>query len=217
MHPSEPQPRHREAYPRIDYAAASAANEEGRTICVWRDQGGRRVGHARILGSSPSCEQTFIRYMFFPLNGCGKIEGLLALSFDGAPLGLGRRRILMLCPGCERRCGSIYLKNTQWACDGCHALTYRSKLMQSSSRNELRRQALAEELKNGRRPRQHQTTYNRKQEEYKRLNRSMPGRLLSINSEHAQIIEASWIRPEDDEWRSEPCFSEDMTERNGFR
>lgn len=195
-------PRYREAYPRLNIAAAERAMHDGRTVCVY-NRGRRRVGHAEC--DTRGDEHFLIKYQIIPdMPGLSHERGLALFQFvTSSNSAVGFKRYF-LCPACSKQRQSLRFARS-WACAECHGLLSRSQVIPASVSSIERLAALKKLVGRGRPLRMHSRTYERTRAELGALEKAVARMPFAVASEdHCRIVEEEWRSLEEDaDWQSD--------------
>ena len=123
-----------------DYRESLARIDQGRTAAVYHSpswtRGGQPSGNiSLIFAGGPSAINSRLQYTLTNWRGEKTAYNYpVEIAYTLTPW--GARRYWWICPGCGRRCGTLYLppSSGRFACRACHNLTYTA--CQESHKNE---------------------------------------------------------------------------------
>jgi hypothetical protein len=182
-------PAYREAYPRLNIAAALRALKEGRNVCAYERR--RPLGHI-ICTLTPI--GLIVDFEIIP-DGNGLVaargdQGFKLIREDRTGV---RDKRFLLCPVCKRPRQSVFFGRA-WACAECHKLLRRSQVIPHGVGLREQRDDLRTRVGRGRPRGMHSSTYielvNRL-EQLDLLATKYPLRLPS--EEHCQMISEEWL------------------------
>ena len=193
--------RFREAFPRLNIAAAERGMTEGRDLCVYM-RGRRRVGHAEcdVTGD----HQFLIKYQIIPdMPGMSHERSAAAFEFVTPANSAVRHKRYFLCPACSKQRHSLFFAG-HWACAECHRLLRRSQVIPKNAAARERWEGLKKLVGRGRPPGMHSRTYARLREELKVLEAILRKIPFAVASEvHCKIVQEQWLSlDEDADWQN---------------
>ena len=142
------EPRHAEAYPRLDLRFAERVIMDGRTICVFEREHRGRVGHFQFghYERDDAGEQT-IHGLFETFPDYNLLGSKNEVAFRIRKSNNGHE--YALCPRCrEPKAKLVFVRD--WKCRQCHGLLLRSQLINPSARWNERASAIEDRLRRGR-------------------------------------------------------------------
>jgi hypothetical protein len=128
-----------------DYRESLARIDQGRTAAVYHSpswtRGGQPSGNiSLIFAGGPSAINSRLQYTLTNWRGEKTAYNYpVEIAYTLTPW--GARRYWWICPGCGRRCGTLYLppSSGRFACRACHDLTYQ-KCQESHQHDAFYRQ-----------------------------------------------------------------------------
>jgi hypothetical protein len=182
-------PAYREAYPRLNVAAAIRAVREGNSVCGFERR--RPIGHlsCREISVGLIIEYEIIPDGFGLRNAKGE-QGFKLIREDRSAVAA---KIFLRCPVCLKSRQSVFFGRA-WACAECHRLLRRSQVIPRGVVVREQRDELRSRVSRGRPSGMHSSTYARMRNMLEQLEttlKKLPERFPSEG--HCQTVSEEWL------------------------